>query len=70
MVANPDNAGSWPIPQVMDAEKEAPPPPPVYWAKQNWESVVKKGNSAYSDDMVEIASQKKPEPIIRQTCSK
>ena len=64
MLANPENAGQWPIPQIPPKEEEIPPPPPVYWAKQNWESVVKKGNSAYSDDMVEIAVQNKPEPII------
>ena len=64
MLANPENAGEWPIPQIPAKDEEVPPPPPVYWAKQNWESVVKKGNSAYSDDMVELATQKKAEPII------
>ena len=63
MLANPENAGEWPIPQVTDKEPEAPPAPPVYWAKQNWESVVKKGASAFADDYVEMASQNKPEPI-------
>ena len=64
MLANPDNAGAWPIPQVEVIGPEAPPPAPLWWEKQDWERVVKKGNSGYSDDMVELALQKKPEPIM------
>merc|ERR1712216_549610 len=36
---------------------------PPYWAKQDWERVVKKGNSPYNDKQVEKAMQIKGEPI-------
>ena len=64
MKANSGNAGSWPVPQLPPPAPEAPPKKNVFYAKQNWESVVKKGNSEFSDDMVQTAVAKKKEPIM------
>ena len=60
MERNP-SSGEWPIPP-------APLPPPVidntpHWAKQPWESVVKKGNSEFSDTQVTKALKLIPEVI-------
>ena len=47
MKSNPTNAGKWPVdPVAFDAEDNIPKP---HYAKQNWEDVVKKGNSAFND---------------------
>ena len=64
MLANPDNAGEWPVPPApeLDVDKIIPKKP--HWAKQSWESVVKKGNSGFSDDQVAAAEARKKEPIL------
>ena len=64
MLANPDNAGTWPVPPAPEPVKEDILPKKPHWAKQAWESVVKKGNSAFSDDQVAAAEQRKKEPIL------
>merc|ERR1719389_1360848 len=63
MKLNPSNAGSWPIAPVVETSWEKVIEKPPYWAKQDWERVVKKGNSAYNDKQVEKAMQLKGEPI-------
>ena len=63
MKLNPDNAGSWPIAPVVETSWDKVLEKPPYWAKQDWERVVKKGNSGYNDKQVEKAMQLKPEPI-------
>ena len=64
MLANPDNAGTWPVAPApeLDVDKIIPKKP--HYAKQAWESVVKKGNAAFSDDQVAAAEAKKKEPIL------
>ena len=60
MEANP-TSGSWPIaPAPKDIPKIEEKP---HFEKQPWESVVKKGNSAFSDTQVEKALKLIPEPI-------
>ena len=47
MKANPSNAGNWPVAEVAYSQDDAIPKP--HYAKQDWELVVKKGNSAFND---------------------
>ena len=61
MNANPDNAGEWPVPPAPEWSHVDFLDKKPHWAKQNWESIVKKGNSAFNDDMVMAASAKKKE---------
>merc|ERR1719482_2168102 len=63
MKLNPDNAGEWPIKPVVTTSWDKVLEKPPYWAKQDWERVVKKGNSGYNDKQVEKAMQLKGEPI-------
>ena len=64
MKANPDNAGEWPVAPApeLDVDKVLPKKP--HYAKQAWESVVKKGNSGFNDDEVDAALSRKKEPIL------
>ena len=64
MKSNEANAGEWPVAPApeLDVDKIIPKKP--HWAKQDWESVVKKGNAAFSDDQVAYAESKKKEPIL------
>ena len=55
------SSGNWPISNA--------PPDPIYppkhrLAKDHWETIVKKGNAAFSDQMVEKALKSIPEPIV------
>merc|ERR1719230_275371 len=63
MKLNPSNAGAWPIAPVVETTWEKHIEKPPYWAKQDWERIVKKGNSGYNDKQVEKAMQLKGEPI-------
>ena len=63
MRANPSNAGEWPIAPVVTTNWDKALEKPPYWAKQDWERIVKKGNSPYNDKQVEKAMTVKPEPI-------
>jgi hypothetical protein len=63
MKLNPSNAGEWPIAPVVTTSWDKVLEKPPYWAKQDWERVVKKGNSPYNDKQVEKAMQLKGEPI-------
>ena len=63
MAANPNNAGTWPIPDAPPAFKKPKDNKPS-WGKQDWESVVKKGASNFANDYVDMAVSKKPEPIL------
>ncbi len=49
MKANPDNAGAWPYSDAP-ADYKKPKEQKPHWAKQDWERVVKKGNSDFNDD--------------------
>ena len=64
MNANPANAGEWPVAPVEELDPAKVLPKKPHWAKQNWESVVKKGNGAFNDDMVDAALSRKKEPIL------
>ena len=59
MKANP-TSGEWPVPVV---EKKVEKVEKIHYEKQPWESVVKKGNSDFSDTQVAKASALKPEVI-------
>ena len=61
MKANPSNAGNWPVAEVAYSQDDAIPRP--HYAKQDWELVVKKGNSAFNDKQVAKAEKIKGEPI-------
>jgi hypothetical protein len=63
MKLNPSNAGEWPIAPVVTTSWDKVLEKPPYWAKQDWERVVKKGNSPYNDKQVEKAMQLKGEAI-------
>merc|ERR1740127_169658 len=63
MKLNPSNAGEWPVAPVVTTNWDKALEKPPYWAKQDWERVVKKGNSGYNDKQVEKAMQLKGEPI-------
>ena len=61
MKANPSNAGKFPVPDVaFSADDDIPKP---HWVKQDWEMVVKKGNSEFNDKQVMKAEKLKNEPI-------
>merc|ERR1740130_1071632 len=49
MKANPSNAGEWPIKQYVEPDFSHALEKKPFWAKQDWEFVVKKGNSGYND---------------------
>ena len=63
MKLNPSNAGEWPVAPVVTTNWDKALEKPPYWAKQDWERVVKKGNSGYNDKQVEKAMATKGEPI-------
>ena len=61
MKANEANAGTWPVADAPNwNQKDFIEPKPQY-EKQNWELVVKKGNSAFNDEQVTNALIKKKE---------
>ena len=57
MKANPTNAGNWDYPDVDYSQDDDLPKP--HWAKQDWEDVVKKGNSDFNDKQVMKAEKLK-----------
>ena len=63
MRANPTNTGTWPVAPVVTTNWETALEQPPYYDKQDWEKIVKKGNSGYNDKQVEKAVELKPEPI-------
>ena len=63
MKANPNNGGTWPIPEAPPAFKKPKDDKP-HWGKQDWEHVVKKGASDFANDYVDAAVAKKAEPIL------
>ena len=62
MLANPANAGEWPVPAAPEFDVDKVIPKKPHWAKQAWESVVSKG--ANKEDEVAAASARKKEPIL------
>ena len=63
MKANPSNAGEWPIKQYVEPDFSHALEKKPFWAKQDWEFVVKKGNNGYNDKQVDKAMLVKGEPI-------
>ena len=62
MKTNP-SSGEWPVPivrKIYDATGDLD----MHYVKQPWESVVKKGNSDFSDTQVAKAVKLIPEPIV------
>ena len=62
MKTNP-SSGEWPVPivrKIYDATGDLD----MHYVKQPWESVVKKGNSAFNDVQVDKALAKIKEPIV------
>mgnify|MGYP006131709405 CR=1 FL=1 len=62
MKSNPTNAGAGPVAEVDYTPEDGIPKP--HFATQNWETVVKKGNSDFSDKQVAKAEKLKAEPIV------
>jgi len=61
MKANEANAGTWPVADAPNWNHKDFIEPKPHYAKQNWELVVKKGNSAFNDEQVANAETKKKE---------
>ena len=62
MKRNP-SSGTWPVP-VVEKHYDASGDLDMHYVKQPWESVVKKGNSGFSDIQVAKATKLIPEPIV------
>ena len=61
MKSNPSNAGGFPVAEVDYTPEDGIPKP--HFATQQWEAVVKKGNSDFNDKQVAMAEKLKEEPI-------
>ena len=64
MKSNPENTGEWPVAPADQFNWSPPKVKEPHWAKQDWEAVVKKGNSDFNDDQVDAALSRKKEPIL------